>query len=234
MNRFASFFCCALLLPLPLLAQDPPPPGPRRRGFGGMGKLAEELGLSEEQRAQFDAFRQEMRERMRELRESGDRRAMREAMRTMRQEMQGKIESILTPEQKETFARLREERRKRMEEWRGRRGRRGDRRASPEQLKSEALRALKLGEEAAAVVTPLLDAVVQARSALGTLEREQRRALREKAEGDVAAEELTKALEDYRAARKEAQAKLAEARGALREVLTLRQEVALVALGLLD
>ncbi len=265
MKHPALALIASFALITPVFAQDPTPPAPEggtegrgergeRRGragrFGGMGgmmleRLTEELGLSAEQAEQARAFADEMSAKMREAFQSGDREGMRERMRALSDEMYGKLDAILTPEQREKAKALREQ----METRRGQRGQRGGfgrgerggfgRRARGERggarLRAQALEALALGAEEAAVITPLLDAALQRREAAASEAEAQRRALLEKlaqAQGDD--EAAVALLEAFRAERATARAATAQVQDQLREVLTVEQEAKLVALGVLE
>lgn len=81
-------------------------PGMMMGGGPGMmmmgGQFGEELGITEEQREQMTAAMQEMGEKMRAARDAGEDLSQEERMAQfteMREAMQQKIESILTPEQ---------------------------------------------------------------------------------------------------------------------------------------
>lgn len=207
----------------------------RRGGFGNTDQLKEQLGLSDEQIEKFNGMREEMRNKMRELREGGggfDRSMFQE----MREKMTAKVKEILTPEQLEKYNKLQEGRRGRMgqrgqgAEGRGRRGGRNN----PAMVRENAVKALGLEGDAAAVVLPVLDSVLtaqnEAREALRTL----RESMREKASGDVTSDELTTLLKSFRDTREESKAKVQKAQTELRELLTLHQEFQLVALGILE
>lgn len=249
----------SLLFASPALAQDPTPPGPggqeeggrRRGGFGRGGpglpldQLKEELGLTPEQVAAAEKIGEEMRTKMREAFESGDREGMRERMRTMFEESFAKLEETLTPEQKEKFKAFREQMEQRRAQFgRGRgeggpggefgRGRGEGRGRGGERLREEALAALNLQGEDAAVITPLLDAVLQGREAGRGDAETRRRELQTKVGETTDPEAIGKLLSDFRAAREAARAAALQTQEQLREVLTVEQEAKLVALGVLE
>lgn len=240
------------------LAQDPAPqPAPegeqprgdegegRRRGqrggggrmFGPLGdvdRLKEELGLSDEQVKQIEDLQGVMREQMQkmrdEMREGGfDPRTMRDRFRAAREEVEGKLETILTPEQREKMTALRE----RMQR-EGREGRGRGREELGRRLREEAVKALALSTEEQAVVLPLLDAVFETRRLLTQEQERRRQELLEKVRSAGQGEELAKLLEEYRAAREADKAQLTLAQNQLREVLTVEQEAKLVGLNVLD
>lgn len=256
----------ALMFATPALAQDTPPPGGgqdegggRRRGgrggegggrggfgggFGGLNieQLKGELGLTDEQVAEAEKIAEDMRTKMREAFQSGDREGMRDRMRAMFEESFTKLEEKLTPEQKEKFKAFREQMEQRRGQFgRGRggeggeRGRGGEgRRFGGERLREQALAALALEGEDAAVITPLLDAVLQGRDAARTEAETRRRELQQKVGETTDAEAIGKLLADYRAARETAHATALQTQEQLREVLTVEQEAKLVALGVLE
>jgi Spy/CpxP family protein refolding chaperone len=213
-----------------------------RRGFGfDAEQLKERLGLNDEQVAQLKEIQESMaglRDEMRELFRSGDMQAARERMQGLRAEIEGKMKDVLTPEQWE----------KMQEGGMGRmfgRGRGGDRggfgRGGREgrergraRLREEAVKALNLGEEEAAVVLPLLDTVLETRELLMKEGEQRRNDFLKKAREESDPEALAAALEAFRAAKAEDKAQIAAAQEQLREVLTLEQEARLVALNILD
>ncbi len=208
----------------------------RNRSFGALGdveRLKEELGLSAEQVKQIEDLQGVMREQMQkmreEMREGGfDPRAMRDKFRAAREEVEGKLDTILTPEQREKLKGLRE----RMQ--RDRRGRGRGREELGRRLREEAVKALALTTEEQAVVLPLLDAVFETRKLLTQEQERRRQELLEKVRSAEQGEELAKLLEEYRAAREADKAQLTLAQNQLREVLTVEQEAKLVGLNVLD
>lgn len=221
----------------------------RNNRFGGMNlpveQLTEELGLTPEQVQQLEALNDEIREKgrtlMREAFQSGDPQAARAKIQGMFEETFGKLEGFLTPEQKEKAKGLRERLTERMRnrfERGGREGRGGrggfGRENSRARLKEQAIEALALSEEEAAVVTPLLDACLETRELLVQEGERRRQEFLQKARETSEPEALGKLLEEFRAAREADQAQGRQAMDQLREVLTVEQEAKLVGLGVLD
>ncbi|HBP17369.1 MAG TPA: hypothetical protein DEA08_06210 [Planctomycetes bacterium] len=211
-----------------------------RGGFGGFmnpEQMKESLGLNDEQVKKLtelmNSQREGMRDAWRKMREEGmDRTKMREMMEKTRKDMEGKLAEILTPEQLEKMKKQREEMRQRF----GRRGRdRGERREqNVKRLREEALKLLKLNEEEAAVLVPMLDSVLETRKLLVTEADKRRKELLEKVRNTTAETELSALLSTYRKARDEDKATLAKAQAKLTEVLTPEQEAVLVALNILE
>lgn len=71
-------------------------------------KLADDLNLTDEQRAKAKEMRQQAREKIKPL--IDEMKEIRKKMDTIRQENMKAFEEILTPEQKETFAKIKTER----------------------------------------------------------------------------------------------------------------------------
>jgi Spy/CpxP family protein refolding chaperone len=234
-------------------APTPPPPAPggggeqggerrERRGGRGMGlqvdQLKEELGLTDAQVAEVEKLSTEMREKAREMFQSGQ---GFEGMRGMMEEAFGKVEALLTPEQKTKFADVRAKMQERMQGRMGGRGgeggpggRGGRGPQLKERLREDALKVLALSQEEAAVVTPRLDTVLETRD---LTQREAQRAREEfmtkvRETADQAA--LQKLLADYRTARESGKSQEKTAMDGLRELLTVEQEAKLVGLGILD
>lgn len=241
--------------------QTPPGGGPgggdgeRRRergGRGGMGlpveRMTEELGLTPEQVTQLETLNQEMRDKgrtmMREMFQGGggDPTAMRDRMKALFEESFTKLDTFLTPEQKEKVKGLRTELEERMQRggMRGERGGRGEREGfggrgnARVRLKEEAIKALALTEEEAAVVTPLLDTCLETRELLMTEGETRRQAFLQKARETTEPEALGKLLEEFRASREADKGTVKATMDQLREVLTVEQEAKLVGLGILD
>lgn len=132
MRRLATL--AVLLLVLPVMAQPPggrgqgPPPGPREWGPGEMGprgggprfdrlaeRLADELGLTEQQETQLDKLVAEYTDQFaREMapleagREPGDREKVRAIRETLHEEFLNDVAAILTPEQATRFEQFRQ------------------------------------------------------------------------------------------------------------------------------
>ncbi len=154
----------------------------------------------------------------------------------------GKVEALLTPEQKTKFADVKAKMQERMQRGPGGRGGEGGPggrggRGGPqlkERLREDALKALALSQEEAAVVTPRLDTVLETRD---LTQREAQRAREEfmtkvRETADQAA--LQKLLADFRTARESGKSQEKAAMDGLRELLTVEQEAKLVGLGILD
>jgi len=214
----------------------------RRRGGRGMRmfelpieRLREPLGLSDEQVSQLQTLTAELREKgegLRELFQSGDYEAAREQMRSLREEMRTGLGEVLTEEQQEKMRELRRDM--------GRRGRgfgrggRGGREAARDRLREQAVDALALGEEEAAVVLPLLDTVLETRTLLLQEREERRQDFLEKVRKETDPDALQALMTDYREAKAADRQATEDAMEQLRQVLTLEQEAKLVGLGVLD
>lgn len=215
----------------------------RRRGRRGMGRrgmqlpverFKEELGLTEEQVAQLEALNAEMQEqgqKLREMFQNGDMEGAREMMQGFRTKMQDGLKSFLTEEQQEKAKELMQRGRERF----GRRGRGG--RGGPQnkaRLRDEAVKALALGEEEAAVVLPRLDTVLDTRELLQREQETRRQDFLKKARETSDGDALNALLAEFRTAREADKEQVKAAMDQLREVLTLEQEVKLVGLNVLD
>ena len=138
----------------------------------------------------------------------------------------GRVGPLLTPEQREKARALRERIASRRPGPPGR--------PDPVRLRGEALRALALLPEEAAVVEPLLDALLAAREAAERDGEQSRRRLLGQARGAPDAAALTGLLEEHRRERGRGLGAVRQAQARLREVLTVGQEARLVGIGLLD
>ena len=85
-----------------------------------VGRLADQLDLTDEQRAQLDVLLEEQRDQMRSFNDD-----VRGRFRSAQQEIRDAIEEILTPEQRERFNELTIERGRSRRDFRRGRGRRG-------------------------------------------------------------------------------------------------------------
>lgn len=231
-------------------------PAERRRQRGGRGggamglpveRLTEELGLTPEQVQQLEALNQEMRDKgrtlMREAFQSGDPQAARAKLQGMFEETFARLDGFLTPEQQEKAKTVRQQLQERMQgrfqrgggrDGRGGEGGRFGRGDSRARLKTQALEALALSEEEAAVVTPLLDTCLETRELLMQEAEARRQQFLQQAREASAPEALGKLLEEFRAAREQDKGQVKQAMDQLREVLTVEQEAKLVGLGVLD
>lgn len=118
--KLTSLILTAALAALPALqAQSHEKPSPaQERGPGGPGggaranldRLAEELGLTADQKAKLGPIMKHQQEQMQALRkdESLSQEQRREKGRALREENQKAIAAILTPEQAKKFAEMRE------------------------------------------------------------------------------------------------------------------------------
>jgi Spy/CpxP family protein refolding chaperone len=215
------------------------------RGFGGMdlGAMQKELGLTDDQMAKMKTMQQdaqkagrEMWQKMREQRENGgggDRSSMREMFQKMRAESEKKLSEILTPEQMKKMKKFRENQRSRWQ-GRGRRNRGQNRERNFKQLRDEALKALKLSEEEAAVLVPMLDGVLETKKLLVAEAEKRRKAFLESVRKTTGETELSALLKDYRSARAQDRATLKKAQNKLVEALTPEQEALLVAMNVVD
>jgi Spy/CpxP family protein refolding chaperone len=208
------------------------------RGMLDVERMKGELGLTDEQATQLEEINANIRKQMEELRKqfqdgTFDPSQMRERMRNGRQEIEGKIKSILTEEQAKTWEKSRAER---MRGMRGRWGRdRGQQREElSKRLRTQALESLALDEEVAAVVVPLLDTVLETRKLILSEGERRRGEFTKKVKETSDPEALTKLLADFRSAQKADQEQLAAAQAQLHEILTLDQEAKLVGLNILD
>ena len=223
---------------------------PRRRGRGmGMGgrgmqlpidRFKEQLGLTEEQVAQLEALNAKMAEegqKLREMFQNGDMEGAREMMRGFRDTMQENLKGVLTEEQMKKAQELMQRGRQRFGRGGDGEGRGGRGRGGPQlkaRLREQAVEALALSEEEAAVVLPRLDTVLDTREMLNneqqTLRQDFLKKARETTEGDA----LNALLTEFRAAQDADREQVKAAMDQLREVLTLEQEVKLVGLNVLD
>lgn len=119
-NKFLSLFLTVAIVAVPALKAQPAEGqnAAHERGPGGPGggarpnldRLAEELGLSADQKAKLGPIMKHQQEQMQALRkdESLSPEQRREKGRALREENQKAISAILTPEQAKKFADLRE------------------------------------------------------------------------------------------------------------------------------
>ncbi len=101
-------------------------------------------------------------------------------------------------------------------------------------LLSKAERALFLGPDETAVVMPLIERVLDLRIALNEGLKVRRDDLRTAMAGGASDEEVRQRLDGLRGAEERQRQELTAAEAALREVLSLEQEVRFVAMGILD
>lgn len=230
--------------------------GQGMRGAGGMmgrgmgmdvDQLRERLKLTEEQLTQIQGvigeIGQQMMEKMREVREQGgmDFDKMREAMEGVRKDARTRIGKLLTPEQMPEFEKLSKEMDEQLERWTGRRAE-GERRLeagprrpqTPEELTArrtdEAMTALALEGEEAAVIRPLIEKLVSYQVTAGRALRELRESIG-KLEDEAA---IRGRMEEYRKGVDEYRTKVELLTNGLRELVTVQQEAKLFALRIFD
>jgi hypothetical protein len=213
---------------------------PRGEGRGGrmmMGgmpsgrDLKEPLGLTDEQVEKADKILQEMGDEIRNYwqkrREGGEGGDPGEDMRKFRDKGVEKLKGILTDEQKEKLDKLMQER-----GWGG-----GGREERPvgERVK-EVMDALKVADAGEAdAVKAAVTKVIEAQRKAQTVQRESRQQIEELARNtELSDEGIESRLGQIRDARKKAQADVREAQKALREIVSYRQEVTLMRMGILD
>lgn len=126
----AVALAAAVFLPNVNAAQDKAPPAEGRRGDPAQQerrgqRMAEELGLSADQKAQIKAINQSYRPQLDALRDDQalSREQRREKAKALNQEREAKVDAILTPEQRTKAQAMREKARERMKEHGGRKGR---------------------------------------------------------------------------------------------------------------
>ena len=98
----------------------------------------------------------------------------------------------------------------------------------------QAVEALALSEEEAAVVLPRLDTVLDTREMLNNEQQTRRQDFLKKARETTEGDALNALLTEFRAAQDADREQVKAAMDQLREVLTLEQEVKLVGLNVLD
>lgn len=216
-----------------------------KRGKGGFDfrQLREDLELDpatmatiRESLGEIDA---ERRIRMKELRQAGAEKAeMRKLAREYRKQASAKLKDILG---KDRWKSWREKTKARRDAARGDKGanrkknrgqKKNNRRGAVS--KEQVLKQLKLSEEEAAVVGPLVDGLLETQKLLGQAQRERKQAFQKAALESDDEEALAKLLATYRKEQAEDQKTIAKARETFREVLSPGQEAKAVALGLLD
>lgn len=211
------------------------------RWFGpSADDLQRDLALTDEQREKVDAIlraaMEGVRARIEEARAGGgppafDWQAMRTEIEKLFNENAEKIKAVLTPDQQEKFGKLVEDRRRMMQGLL----RRGDEHVPPEERAARAMEALKIedAEEGKAVKT-LVARVAKLQDDLTELDRTVRDKARDllKAEGMTDDAVETK-LQDLRKERRAVDEPLQHAQDELRQVVSPKQELALIQLGLL-
>jgi Spy/CpxP family protein refolding chaperone len=217
--------------------------GGGRRG-GGMMNITEQLktalDLTDDQVKKVQAIEDDMRAKMREMFQGGDRSQMQEQMTAAMEKVKTDVKAILTKEQEPKF----DEWVKGMEERRNQFGRGGpggggDPKAREKRQYDEAEKALTLSPEEKSAVMPLVKKLIEARSEARQAADKNRQdlvALLKAKPGTTDAEktEITAKLAEFRKAREADTAKVKAAADAIKEVLTVENECKLVSIGILD
>ncbi|MEZ6184717.1 MAG: hypothetical protein R3F62_06865 [Planctomycetota bacterium] len=245
----------------PLFAQegDGESERPQRRGnpFGGdgdmveriVGYLTEELQLDDGQitkvRTIMDEGMTKVFKRMAEVWQPGqdapDYRNMRKVMEDLRLEMEQEIEGVLTDAQKREFHELSDNLDRRSQEWEQRARAWED----PTQmfepaplskriLMAKAERSLFLGPDETRVVMGYVEAVLDKRIALAEGKKVRREDLANAFSGGASENEVRQRLNELRSVETLQSFELVTAQAELRALITVQQEVRLVALGILD
>jgi hypothetical protein len=220
--------------------------GKRDRGGSAfrLGQLQEDLELDPATmatiRERLGEINAERRSRLKELREAGAEKAeIRKLAKEYRKQASAKLKDILGKDRWKTW---REKEKARREARRGdspdkkknRANKRGKKNKRAAVSKEQVLKQLKLTEEEAAVVGPLVDGLLETQKLLGQAQRERKKAFQEAALASDDEEALAQLLATYRKEQAEDKKTIAKARETFREVLSPGQEAKAVALGLLD
>jgi len=226
--------------------------GPPFGGGDWAGQAAEylrdELDLDDGQVEQVEGIMEEStREvfaKMGEMWSSGERpdpEAMRSAFEDVRLDISRKVREILTPAQEREFDALVDQFDRRTSRWEQQRRAWDDPSMLFEPppirkriLLEKAERALFLGPEETAVIMPYVEDVLDKRIALAEGRRNRRRDLRIAVDGGADAGEIEDRMDVIRSSERLERLELVAAQQALRELLTLQQEVRFVAMGILD
>lgn len=248
--------------PQPTPAPTPQPEGERpRRGPGGMpfgnaewaGQavefLAKELELDAGQQEKIKTILSEsMRDAMKKAAETWDptqgmpdMQKMRGLMEDARVVIAQKIDAVLSPEQRREFEVLVDQFDRRAQSF--------EQQARAYQTPSEAFdpapiskrvlldkaeRSLFLGPDETAAVMPYVEKAIDLQIALNEGKKTRRQDLQVAIEGGASEKEIRQRLDGMHDAEDLAKLELAAARTALRELLTLEQEIRMVAMGILD
>ncbi len=242
-------------------SEDPQPRREERPGngrFGGSGGdrmqgimnvLTLELDLDTDQQVKVKKILDEsMRDIMRNMGRfwGGDPNSegfadARKAFDDMRVKMAGKISKVLTRAQRKEFDLLVDNFDRRAQSFEQNRRAQEDpsellnpRPISKRILMGKAERALFLGPEETAVVMPFIEKVIDTRHALYEGRKVRRKDLLNAISGGAKEDEVRQRMEDIRAAEQFQHLELIAGQQALRELLTIEQEVRFVALELLD
>lgn len=252
-----------LLAPAPAQAQDTPKPDenererrmPRSPGRGGpMGGdwtkravdfLTDELDLTDPQAESvkkiFDDMAGDMMGKVGELFATGEMDKARKMIEEMRVEVAKKISKVLTPGQRREFEILSEQFDRRAAQWEQERRVGGDisqlfnpKPQSKRLQVAKAERLLFVTPEEAAVILPLVEAVVDKRVALFEGRRARRKDLLNAQRAGANKKEISERVAEIRAAEQFQRLELAASMERLREILTIDQEVRFVAAGIID
>ena len=220
-----------------------------QRGQGGFnfGQLRDDLKLDpatmatiRERMGEIDA---ERRARMKELRQAGAEKAeIKKLAKEYRKQAAGKLKDILGADRWQAWRSKEKERRDARRAGQGaknknrakNRANRGQNKNRGMVSKDQVLKQLKLSEEEAAVVGPLVDGLLETQKLLGQAQAERKKAFQAAALASDDDEALGKLLETYRREKAEDQKTITKARESFREVLSPGQEAKAVALGLLE
>jgi hypothetical protein len=246
--------------PKPTPAPTPQPEGERRRPGGMPFANAEWAGQAVEflaKELELDAGQQEkiktilsqtMRDAMKKAAEQWDptqgmpdMQKMRTFMEDARVEIAQKIDAVLSPEQRKEFEVLVDQFDRRAQSY--------EQQARAYQTPSEAFdpapiskrvlldkaeRSLFLGPDETAAVMPFVEKAIDLQIALNEGRKTRRQDLQVAIEGGASEKEIRQRLDGMHDAEDMAKLELAGARTALRELLTLEQEIRMVAMGILD
>lgn len=170
-----------------------------------------------------------------------DQNRMREVFEKARVDIAKRIDAVLTPAQRREFEALVDQFDRRSQEFAQRRQAWEDPTAlfdpapiSRRVLLDKAERSLFLGPDETQVIMPFVARVVDLRIALNEGRKVRRDDLRNAIEGGASAKEVDQRVDEIRAAAEFQRLELAAAEQALRELLTVEQEVRLVAMGVLE
>jgi Spy/CpxP family protein refolding chaperone len=246
--------------PQPRPQGDPPRPGPEGGRRGGppwgnanFGKdateyLTKELDLDAKQQELVKGiFDGAMRDIMKKMAEAWgadgppDPSQMRSVYEDMRVDLSRKINEILSPDQRREFDVLVDQFDRRSQSWEQGRAAAEDptRMFDPPPISRRVLlekaeRSLFLGPDETLAVMPLVEKCVDLLIAFNEGKRTRRDDLRSAIEGGAKDQEVRQRIDALRDAAQFQELELVAARQALRDVLTIEQEVRLVAMGILD
>jgi hypothetical protein len=205
--------------------------GKNNKGRMDPRKLAQNLGLNDEQKGEYTKAAKQMRDKLRALREGGtpDRRRVA----ALRKEFMEKISGFLTPEQKEKLQGMRQQQGKA-----GKGKRRGGQGAgnsgpSAEQILDQAKEILVLGPTEEPMVMPLIETIINSQKELLANTGKKRMALLAFLREGGTAEETEAKVAEFRESRDKLEKAIETARKELTAMLDKEQQAKLVALGVL-